>query len=304
MKNFCQYFNISPIEENWGLYVNTVGYDRVDPNQHYPKNEEHPKNHCFTWNQGRILSEYQLIFISKGEGVFESEYTKPTTVIEGTCFFLYPGVWHRYKPNLNSGWEEYWIGFNGTYPSQLMNKNFFNVDMPFINVGLYQDLLHLWHNLINIVQTSPSGFQQVIAGVTLQILGVINGLSMNKIQEKDPMGRMITKAKFLLEESIEKPVDMEMLVKELPMGYSAFRKAFKKITGESPNQYHLNLRLNKAKELLTCSTLNINEVAEQTGFDSVFYFSKLFKKKNGKSPKFYRSETPQLSFNQYSLSLK
>jgi AraC-like DNA-binding protein len=289
MKNFCKYFNISTTEENWGLYVNTVGYDRVVPHHHYPKNEEHPQNHCFNWNQGRILSEYQLIFISKGEGVFESEFTKPTTVSEGTCFFLYPGVWHRYKPNLNSGWEEYWIGFNGSYPNQLMKKDFFNVEMPFTNVGLYKDLLQLWHNLINTVETSSSGFPQVIAGITLQILGVINGISMNKMQENDPMGKMITKAKFLLEESLEKPVDMAMLARELPMGYSAFRKAFKKLTGESPNQYHLNLRLNKAKELLTTTSLNINEVADQTGFDSVFYFSKLFKKRNGKSPKFYRS---------------
>lgn len=294
MKNFCKYLNISPIEENWGLYVNTVGYDRVDPNQHYPKNEEHPQNHCFSWSQGRILSEYQLIFISKGQGVFESAYTKPTTINEGTCFFLYPGVWHRYKPNSNSGWEEYWIGFNGSYPSELMNKNFFNVEMPFIDVGLYQELLSLWHNLIETVRISSTGFQQVIAGITLQILGVINAVSMHKMQDMDPVGRLITKAKFLLEESIEKPVDMEMLVKELPMGYSNFRKTFKKITGESPNQYHLNLRLNKAKELLTTTTLNINEVAEQTGFDSLFYFSKLFKKKNGRSPKFYRSDISQL----------
>jgi transcriptional regulator GlxA family with amidase domain len=72
------------------------------------------------------------------------------------------------------------------------------------------------------------------------------------------------------------------------MGYSSFRKAFKQITGESPNQYHLNLRLNRAKDLLMTTILNINEIADQTGFESVFYFSKLFKKKNGVSPHNFR----------------
>jgi AraC-like DNA-binding protein len=100
---------------------------------------------------------------------------------------------------------------------------------------------------------------------------------------------LIAKATFIIQESFENAIDMEKLANELPMGYSSFRKAFKRITGESPNQYHLNLRLNRAKDLLTSTLLNINEIADHTGFDSVFYFSKLFKKKNGVSPKYYRN---------------
>lgn len=74
------------------------------------------------------------------------------------------------------------------------------------------------------------------------------------------------------------------------MGYSSFRKEFKRLTGEPPNQFVLNLRLNRAKYLLETTSLTINEIAEQTGFESVFYFSKLFKKRNGRFPRFYREE--------------
>ena len=101
---------------------------------------------------------------------------------------------------------------------------------------------------------------------------------MQQEDSHDATAKLISKAKFMLEESLDKPVDMEKLVRGLPMGYSKFRKAFKISTGESPNQYHLNLRLNRAKGLLTSTALNINEVASQTGFESLFYFSKLFKK--------------------------
>ena len=83
---------------------------------------------------------------------------------------------------------------------------------------------------------------------------------------------------------------MEKLAKELPMGYSLFRKEFKRITGKSPNQYLLDLRLEKAKYLLVMTTLNISEIGYQTGFDSIFYFSKLFKKKYSCSPKKYRAD--------------
>lgn len=290
MTNYFKYLNIGETEEKWGLYITTVGYSKIDPNQEYPSNGEHPQNHTLTWNKGRILNGYYMIFISKGEGVFESALTEPASITEGTCFFLYPGVWHRYKPNFNSGWEEYWVGFNGYYPEQLMTNGFFDPHSPFVHVGLNKDLLVLFKNLIEAIRSSSTAYPQIIAGTTLQILGLVNAVSQNQEYDNDPIGQLVSKAKFLLQDSLEKPVDMEILARQLPMGYSSFRKAFKKVTGESPNQYHLNLRLNRAKDLLTTTALNINEVADQTGFDSVFYFSKLFKKKNGISPKYYRTE--------------
>lgn len=289
MDTYFKYLNISLNEENWGFYNTTVGYSKIAPNEDYPDNKEHPQNYTLNWNKGRILNGFYMIFISKGEGMFESALTPATTIKAGTCFFLFPSVWHRYKPNINTGWEEYWVGFNGCYAEHLMSKNFFKSAEPFIQVGLNKELLVLFRDLIDTVRHSSSiGYAQKMAGITLQILGVVNAVSQHQEYDNDPVGKLISKAKFLLQDSIEKPVDMEKLARELPMGYSSFRKSFKKITGQSPNQYHLNLRLNKAKELLTTTTLNINQVADQTGFESVFYFSKLFKKKNKVSPKYYR----------------
>jgi AraC-like DNA-binding protein len=214
-------------------------------------------------------------------------------VEEGTCFFLFPQVWHRYKPDIKQGWEEYWVGFNGYYAQQLMAKGFFNTSTPFINIRLNKDILILFRRLIDTVRESLTGYPQQLAGITLQLLGLIHTVAVHKAFDNDPVGRLISKAQFLLHESLENHVDMEELARQLPMGYSSFRKAFRKITGESPNQYHINIRLNRAKDLLASTALNINEVAEQTGFDSVFYFSKLFKIKNGLSPNAFRKRANQ-----------
>lgn len=118
INNYFKHLNITELEEKWGLYVTTIGFSKIDPNQNYPNSEEHPQSHILTWNRGRILHDYYMIFISKGEGIFESASTPPSTVTAGTCFFLFPEIWHRYKPNLKSGWEEFWVGFNGFYPDE------------------------------------------------------------------------------------------------------------------------------------------------------------------------------------------
>jgi len=287
--NSChKYLNISGTDEQWGFYATTVGYSRTDPKQAYPNNTGHPSNHSFTWNKGRILNGFYLVFISKGQGVFESADTELTPITAGTCFFLFPGVWHRYKPDPASGWEEYWVGFNGSYPGELMNKNFFDRGRPFVQVGQNGALLTLFHKLLETVNVTLVEYHQVIPGIILQMLGLISAISAHGEYNDNPTVKYISKAKFLMQESLEKPVNIEELVRELPMGYSSFRKFFKEYTGCSPKQYHLNLRMNRARELLSSTTLNINEVAYQTGFDSVFHFSRLFKQKNAVSPKSFR----------------
>lgn len=287
MNNYHKYLSVTNFEEKWGFYITTVGYSKTNPNEAYPPNNEHPITHSFTWNKGRILNDYYLIFISKGQGVFESALTSPSVITAGTCFFLFPSVWHRYKPASKVGWEEYWIGFKGSYADELMKKGFFSADIPVVNPGLNEALLSLIYRILDNVRSSTIGYRQIIPGIALQILGLVHSLAVNE-QSDDPDLQLIAKAKFLLQERLEIPVNVRDLIRELPMGYSKFRKKFKEVTGQSPTQYHINLRLDKARELLTSTHLNVNEVAYQLGFDSVFYFSRLFKKKNGISPKFYR----------------
>jgi AraC-like DNA-binding protein len=291
MKPFYKYLPLSETEENWGFYVTTVGYTKIIPQGIYPPSQGHPSSHAFTWNKGRILDGYYLVFITRGKGVFESAQTSPVMVGEGACFFLFPNVWHRYKPDASSGWEEFWVGFKGRYPDSIMKQNFFNSQTPFLDAGLNEQLLILFSRLLETVRNAVPGYHQIISGITLEILGLVYAISVHKEQGEDPTQQLIAKAMFLLRESLDKPVDIELLAKGLPMGYSKFRTAFKKISGQSPHEYHLTLRVEKARELLRSTSLKINEIAYQTGFDSEYYFSKFFKKKVGISPKFYRKSS-------------
>src|SRR5215217_3716096 len=287
LQNYFKYLNVTSFEHKWGMYVTSAGYSKVEPDDQYP-NQQHPESHHLTWNRGRILNDYYVVFISRGKGIYGSALTKPEEVVAGNCFLLYPGIWHRYKPDPKLGWEEHWVGFNGNFVHQLMNQEIFDRKRPIIDLGFNTEMLILYKKLMDEVQLSSVGYPQQIAGLTMQILGLLSKLSRYNDRANDPAGRLIAKAKFLIQESFENSLDMEKLAGELPMGYSSFRKAFKKATGQSPNQYHLNLRLERARNLLAMTALNVNEISDQTGFESVSYFSRLFKKKHGVSPRGYR----------------
>lgn len=287
MKNFNKYLTLSDVEERWGFYVTTAGFSKIDINQSYPDNKQHPKSHSFNWDKGRILDGYYVVFISKGKGVFETEKNDLLTISEGSCFMLFPGVWHRYKPDFKIGWEEYWVGFKGFYAEKLVNC-FFDEQTPVFNTGLNENILKLYQSILERVKNARPGYHQEIAGITHQLLGILNSFSSQDRGNKNSPERLITDAKFLLRETLHESDTVENIFKRLPVSYSKLRKDFKTITGETPNQYQINLRLNKVKELLLTTKLSITEIAYQTGFESVSYLSKLFKKKNNMSPGSYR----------------
>lgn len=288
MQDFHKYLAKTSTEDKWGLYVTTVGCSTVKEHQSYPINQDHPLSHTFTWNRGRVLKDYYLVFIIKGSGVLETAHLGSIEINEGDCFVLHSGVWHRYKPFENTGWEEYWVGFNGFYPRKLMKSDFFNKKSPVIHVGLSQELLLIFHALIKTIKNASPGYHQLISGLTLQILAIAYNASVYKEENKEDDFQYILKAKFLLQEKIGEKTSMTHISKKLAVSYSKFRKDFKYVTGVSPNQYHLEIRLTKAAELLEASNLSITEIAYQTGFETLFYFSRIFKKKYEMSPKDYR----------------
>ncbi|SEL63425.1 helix-turn-helix domain-containing protein [Parapedobacter koreensis] len=289
MENYQKYLHISDIDREWGFYINTVGYCKTSKNMHYPDRSKHPRDHVFSWNKGRILDGYYIVFITGGSGIFESAKTAPQQIGAGTCFILFPGIWHRYKPDASVGWEEYWIGFNGEYPKTIMER-FFSPDNPCIKTGLNKDLLAAFAQLLATVFHAQIGYPQLISGITLQIMALLKKVRTVEETDNDPESIWVSQTIFILQNQLATPVNMEKLAEQFPISYSKFRKSFKRLTGKSPNQYHLDLRLDKAEELLKSTNMTIKEIGYHTGFDSPYYFSRLFKAKFGLSPKVFRRQ--------------
>ena len=104
----------------------------------------------------------------------------------------------------------------------------------------------------------------------------------------------ISAAQQYIAKNYDKQITIDELAKLCSLSPSHFRKSFKEIVGMSAIQYTIYIRINKARELLEMSSANISEIAAQTGFSDVFYFSKMFKKMTGYSPMRYAKDRRQL----------
>ena len=291
MTNYFKYLPIAEEDENWGLNVLNVGCSRISASTMYPP-KAHPAHHRFNWEKGRILHEYQLIYISKGQGLFESKQSTQKKITAGSLIILFPGQWHSYRPDSQEGWDEYWIGFRGNLMDKLVKKNFFSSKTPVLSPGISDKLANFFIEIIEITKNEKPGYQPLLSGALLHLLGYIHFINRQKdFAEEDLIASSVNKAKLLFRENIDTSVSIEDIARELQVGYSWFRKNFKNYTGMAPGQYLIQIKIEKSKELLCDTSKSIKEIAYELKFDNNFYFSKLFKEKTGLTPAQFRKKS-------------
>lgn len=290
MKTFHKYLPISEDDKKWGLYTLNAGFGTIDPSYQYPS-KDHPSFYYFRWETGRILTEYQLIYITGGEGVFESRSSGMITITPGCIIMLFPNEWHRYKPLENSGWNEYWVGFNGTIADSLIKNKFFSKSEPILQIGYSGEIISMFNDITDRIHSELMGYQHIVSGEILHLLGSVKALSKLKEVESDKLyiEKLIEKARLKFRENLDTGITPEQVAEDLEVSYSYFRKVFKKYTGIAPGQYFIQLKIERAKYLLLLPQSRVKQVAYDLGFESCFYFSKLFKDKTGVSPASYRA---------------
>jgi AraC-like DNA-binding protein len=286
MNDSFKYLTHNPEDKSWGLYLTVAGSARVEPNADYPPTG-HPTGYHFNWFNGRILQEYQINYITEGEGIMETR-NGSYPIREGSVILLRPNLWHRYRPLRLTGWMEHYVGFMGEMADKMIKSSELLADSPVLQIGFQESIIHNFQDIFNHVKTEKPGYHQVCSGLVMHILGQIISLKKNENFRHSQIEKAIQKACLIIRDNPDSNLNIEDLARELNVNYSLFRKAFKKYTGLSPMQYHTSLRMKQAAYLLTNTDLSMKEISFNLGFCSVFYFSKLFKEKTKRTPSEYR----------------
>ena len=268
----------------WGLTVSTVGYEEIAPGDPYPT-KGHADGYYFNIEKGRVLNEYQLLYNPEGEGVFESAHCPQTKIKAGDMFLLFPGEWHTYHPNPRVGWKSHWIGFKGRNMDDRVKAGFLTPEKPIYHVGYSAIIEGLYRRAFAAAREEAAYSQQEMAGLVNHLIGKMYSLERNiELSRNQQQVDMIDKARWRIRESLESETTIQGIAEELGVSYSNFRKLFKEYTGLSPATYQQELRLLRAKELLSTTDLSIKEIAYRLNFESPDYFSAKFKAKMGIKP--------------------
>ena len=283
-----KYLIVNDKDKKFGLSVNTVGFQSIPPYTPYPLTD-HPSGYYFNPQKGRVLLEYQFLYITKGKGILSFDSEKNIPISKGLLFVLFPGQWHTYRPLLETGWNEYYIGFEGSIMDNAVANSFLSKGNHVLEVGFNEELANLFSKAIDIAESDKICSQQYLSGIVLHMLGLILSVSQNKIFEVGDVVQKIEQAKIIMNENIYKNIDPEELANKLNISYSWFRKVFKDYTGYAPAKYFQELKLRKAKQLLVGTSHSVKEISYMLDYNSTEHFFSLFKKITGFTPLEYRS---------------
>ena len=104
---------------------------------------------------------------------------------------------------------------------------------------------------------------------------------------------LVENTKQYIMEHIHERIVLQDIADTFGISPNYLSQLFKKYEEIGLSEYITNQKINRSKELLNDGSLKIYEIADQLGFESAFYFSKVFKKVTGVSPKDYRNfKTP------------
>lgn len=284
-----EYLIANDNDYRWGLVTTTVGMQEIKPGAIYPI-KKHPDTYMFSTNKDRILQDFVFLYIREGCGWFASAHCKKTKVKAGNLCLIFPNEWHSYAPDKETGWAEAWIGCKGTIPQQWIDNNFFAIQNPILNIGINYQLLDYFNKAYEVARQQPPAYQQILSGYVNMICSTVYSSCKGMPYKCSSIIKTINNAKNYMHDNLCKDISMEDVAMHVGMGYSKFRKIFKQITGLSPNQYFIEMKLERSKVMLLNEDISCKEIAFHLGFDSPPYFTKVFRNRIGVTPQKFRQQ--------------
>ncbi len=222
----------------------------------------------------------------ENETLLEIKNGKTYKMVKGDIFIMPPNTIHRFTPNKESTMGAIHI----FYPifDYMDFLNFFNVSYVVRNHDIYEivgNLITLYNNskyiIKDIIKVKSLGFQ------LLDKLTDIFDLNYDNISNLNNMERLLPVVQYI-DINWNKKIKLLTLSNLINVSENHFIKIFKDTLNVSPIKYQLGKKIKEAMKLLEGSKYNIAQIADLTGFEDQFYFSRQFKKHIGSSPMKYR----------------
>ena len=244
-----------------------------------------------------------IMFVDKLIGQCEYHIgKKELTVQPGDILLINPGIYHSKVLTPGSEIHEVHLAFEnlqleGFSPNHIVKEN------SFLVIPISKDEVNLYQQAVNILNCEADFDHQygdiVALSLFYQFL-VVALRSVAALHDSTPIERqpltyyssnhdnIVSSLREFLIENYTHNITLSVVAKRMYLSTEYLSRLFKAEVGKSPYTFLIELRINKAKELLENTAATIHSIALQVGYSDAYHFSKQFKKATSMSPSEYR----------------
>ncbi|MDO4159534.1 MAG: AraC family transcriptional regulator [Prevotellaceae bacterium] len=257
------------------LYITDIGY--------YPKAEHHYRE------RKEAIEQHVLIFCMEGTGWYRvdgKEYH-----VEANQFFILPaGKPHVYASDTQHPWTIYWVHFSGEHAGIYADGA---LAPQSVKPNIHSRICDRINIFEEIFTTLASGCDRESLRYASSLLhyylaSVRYVRQFRNAGEKINDTNVVAAAIHYMKENIEKKLTLKDLADYTGYSSSHFSSLFKEQTGHSPLNYLTIIKIQQACAMLDNTNMKINQICFKVGIEDCYYFSRVFSKQMGMSPKQYR----------------
>jgi AraC-like DNA-binding protein len=239
------------------------------------------------------LDSFLILFTISGSGKLEYK-GENYSISPGQAFFIDCINHHRYCETSFNIWDISWIHFKGAN-ARNYHELFQKYCPPVVNVlnpeYFQQTIFNIIDKHKNFTADSELICSNQINTLLTELLRSVNSILFQAASMPDYIQSIIT--------TLEKNYAINISLDELSTAYSISKyhleREFRKYIGISVHEYHIRIRINLAKDLLTSTKLPISDIAQMVGIENVSHFINLFKNRVYETPTAYRKQWRNLN---------
>lgn len=255
----------------------------------------------------KSLVDYDLWFCSKGQEMLQNHPDPPHRLQRGSVVLFRPQLeCESWSEPGAAGLELYYMHFHLTHsdtgrmvdPSHLASLPFCFIpaDIPYFEATCQKII-----SAVHLSNAKPAMSDSALTFASNLLKGLLLDIDMSsKIREQSSNRRIHSNDQKMVMDALLQINDTPQSFKgarDIAAAFSLstdhFARIFKRISGISPSDALITSRIDRAKTLLSNSSLRIHEIAEQVGYDNTYFFCRQFKQRVGTTPGEFRAASSE-----------
>lgn len=242
--------------------------------------------------------EYHLHVVMDGTGCFQV-HGQTWHLKRGSLFLCPPNTEVYYCASTDDPWYYAWISFHGTKAESILNFAGFNSEHLIRSCNIPpESLTALIQKMLQVHQQTQANELRRIGYLYRFLSLLISSGTASPVSDSIPSDLCVGNALQYISANYNTQIQITDIADYVGVHRSYLYSLFKEKMGQSPQQYLLAFRMEKARSLLADASTSVKEVARLVGYRDAFSFSKAFHRFTGKSPSEYRSISAKVQENE------